>query len=308
MKHKILNCIFTGICCLSLLTSIAMADGYYSSNEYGDETPPEVIQDITISTENVLTPSRPNTSPNVSWNVDSNATSIEDGAVTVSNTSTPHDSGEYSDFISNILSMFGKETFDFEGTPLTPDGNLTLVDDILENESYTVSDKKTVQDKQFLTVQSKNGNYFYLVIDRSGEGENVYFLNLVDESDLLQLMSEETAETTPPMCDCVDKCEVGVIKTDCPVCKTTMSDCAGKAKILPETEKEQIITSEPAPVVEKKSNNMAILTVLLILALVVGGAVWFIKKQKNTAQPQPDYDEEEEEPEVEVENVPEDDE
>ncbi len=305
MKHKILDCIFTGIFCLSLLTSVAMADGYYSSNENGDVTPPEVIEDITILTENVPTPSRPTTQPDVSWNVDSNATSIENGAVTLNETLAPSDSGEYSDFISNILSMFGKETFDFDSEPLTPDGNLTLVDDILQNESYTVSDKKVVQDKQFLTVQSKNGNYFYLVIDRSGEGENVYFLNLVDESDLLQLMSEETA---PPMCDCIDKCEVGAIKIDCSVCKTTMSDCAGKVKIPPETEKEQVVTSEPEPVAEKKSNNTAILTVLLILVLVGGGAVWFIKKQKSTTPPQPDYDEDGEEPEMETENVPEDDE
>ncbi len=308
MKHKILDCIFTGICCLSLLTSVALADGYYSSNENGDVTPPEVIEDITISTENVPTPSRPTTQPDVSWNVDSNATSIENGEVMSNETLAPSDSGEYSDFISNILSMFGKETFDFDGEPLTPDGNLTLVDDILQNESYTVSDKKTVQDKQFLTVQSKNGNYFYLVIDRSGEGENVYFLNLVDESDLMQLVGESEPETTPPLCDCTDKCEVGFIKTDCPVCKTTMSDCAGKVKIPPETEKEQVVTPEPEPVVEKKSNNTAILMVLLILVLVGGGAVWFIKKQKSTTPPKPDCDEDEEEPEMETENVPEDDE
>ena len=66
-------------------------------------------------------------------------------------------------------------------TPLTPDGNLTLVDDIMVEES---------KDKQFVTLQSKNGNYFYLVIDRSGDKENVYFLNLVDEADLMALIVE----------------------------------------------------------------------------------------------------------------------
>jgi hypothetical protein len=58
---------------------------------------------------------------------------------------------------------------------LTPKGNLTLVDDVNTTDSSS---------KQFITLQSKNGNYFYLVIDRSGSKENVYFLNLVDESDL----------------------------------------------------------------------------------------------------------------------------
>ena len=47
-----------------------------------------------------------------------------------------------------------------EPAPLTPEGNLTLVDDI---------DGEQAQNKQFVTMQSKNGNYFYLVIDRDGE-------------------------------------------------------------------------------------------------------------------------------------------
>ncbi len=69
--------------------------------------------------------------------------------------------------------------------PLTPDGNLTLVDDITSEKTG----------KQFITVVSKNGNYFYIIIDRDDEGENtVHFLNLVDEADLLNLMDEEDAQ------------------------------------------------------------------------------------------------------------------
>ena len=68
---------------------------------------------------------------------------------------------------------------------LTPDGNLTLVDDITSEKTG----------KQFITVVSKNGNYFYIIIDRDDEGENtVHFLNLVDEADLLNLMDEEDAQ------------------------------------------------------------------------------------------------------------------
>ena len=68
---------------------------------------------------------------------------------------------------------------------LTPDGNLTLVDDITSEKTG----------KQFITVVSKNGNYFYIIIDRDDEGENtVHFLNQVDEADLLNLMDEEDAQ------------------------------------------------------------------------------------------------------------------
>ena len=70
---------------------------------------------------------------------------------------------------------------------LTPDGNLTLIDGILQSAPYA-SVEEAAENKQFITVQSKNGNYFYIVIDRSGDTENVYFLNLVDEADLMALM------------------------------------------------------------------------------------------------------------------------
>ena len=74
---------------------------------------------------------------------------------------------------------------------LTPDGNLTLVDDYSQIESEG-NDK--VQQKQFLTVTTKSGNTFYIIVDRDGNTDNVHFLNMVDESDLLALLGEEAPE------------------------------------------------------------------------------------------------------------------
>jgi hypothetical protein len=69
-----------------------------------------------------------------------------------------------------------------EPQPLTPDGNLSLVDD-----SFVTS----IGEKQFITIETKNGNFFYIFIDRTGHKENVHFLNLVDELDLLALLDDD---------------------------------------------------------------------------------------------------------------------
>ena len=176
--------------------------------------------------------------------------------------------------------FFGTETDITEDgkSPLafTPDGNLTLIDDFLQIE--VPGDEETEQvDKQFITVQSKNGNTFYIVIDRNGETENVYFLNLVDEADLMALMEGEEGETAVPTCSCTDKCVVGAINTNCEICRTNMSECTGKEPVVePEPEQPTEPVEEPD---EKKSANFLPLIIVLI-AGAGGFAVYWFKFRK----------------------------
>ena len=66
---------------------------------------------------------------------------------------------------------------------LTPDGNAQLMDDVTDNENL-----------QFITVTARDGNEFYIIIDKGAQSENVYFLNTVDESDLAALVEDYAPE------------------------------------------------------------------------------------------------------------------
>ena len=148
---------------------------------------------------------------------------------------------------------------------LTPDGNMNLVDDI---------GSSTGEGKQFITVTTKNGNYFYIIIDRDDKGtETVHFLNLVDEADLMKLMDdEEAAQFAPP----VDE-------------PTTNTE--------PETEPTEPVETEPEtvePEPEKAPNVLP--AIILILAMAGGGGFFLFKKvkgkqkEKEQAKPDPDAD------------------
>ena len=148
-------------------------------------------------------------------------------------------------------------------TALTPDGNLTLVDDVSGEQA---------EDKQFVTVVSKNGNYFYLVIDRAGDRQNVYFLNLVDEEDLLALIEEDKPkqQETPQICKCINLCEEGKIDPNCYLCRNDLTKCTGKP-LTP--------TSTPEP--EKEKNKSMGGIVLLLIVGMVGGGIYYFKVLKN---------------------------
>ena len=149
---------------------------------------------------------------------------------------------------------------------LTPEGNAALVDDFGGN-------------KQLITVTTKAGNYFYILIDRANEDKEtaVHFLNQVDDADLQALL--EDGKAAPETCTCTTKCAAGAVNTNCPVCKTNMTECTG-----PEPEPQEPEETEQPQEDEPKSSGMGVLVVFLVVALIGGGAaLYFFKFKKPKA-------------------------
>ncbi|MBQ8162038.1 MAG: DUF4366 domain-containing protein [Clostridia bacterium] len=141
--------------------------------------------------------------------------------------------------------------------------------------------------KQFITLQSKAGNTFYLVIDydkpidEEAEMYETYFLNLVDERDLLALMSDEEKEEVP---------------TPTPEIIYVTPEPTAVPAPTP-------VVTEPQP--EKKPDQMtAILALAAMVVLGVGAAVFFMKNKgaggKNRADNDFILDEDDEETDEEA--------
>lgn len=123
-----------------------------------------------------------------------------------------------------------------EATPFSVPGNGQLLDDKTDDDT-----------KQFLTIQTKNGNTFFLVLDRSSHTENVYMLSMIDENDLAEFIEDADMqgeqETEPPQV------------------------------VIPETEEEAVETeTETEPEKQPESvNTGAFLALALLLAGGIGG-------------------------------------
>ena len=159
---------------------------------------------------------------------------------------------------------------------LTPEGNLTLVDDYHTNCSDGSG-------QQFITLVSKSGATFYLVIDRNAKGQQtVHFMNLVDEADLLALMEEDAANAYTAEKEAAAQAELDRLKAE---------EEAKKAA-------EEAATAEPPKENKVTKYAGAFLGVVALIALAAGGGFYFYRQQmqkkkaeKEALDPDADYTE-----------------
>ena len=182
---------------------------------------------------------------------------------------------------------------DEETGALTPEGNLTLVDDYH-------TDYSDGSGQQFITLVSKSGNTFYLVIDRNAKGQQtVHFMNLVDEADLLALMEEDAADAYTAEKEAAAQAEQDRLKAE---------EEAKKAA-------EEAAASGSDQTGGNKVTKYAatFLGVLALVGLVAGGGIYTFMKQKQKKQaekealdPDANYTEDKGDFEIPVEDEPED--
>ena len=155
-----------------------------------------------------------------------------------------------------------KETQNNESIPFvddfdlafSPEGNLILVDDFV-----------TSSGKQFMTVMTKAGNTFYIIVDRDADGNrNVHFLNQVDERDLLALMEESEAEEASASLE------------------SEREEKRQSSEPLESTE-----TKEPAINPEENDDQLKkILTIAIPVTVIVGVLIlYLVKKRKSGVRP-----------------------
>lgn len=164
-----------------------------------------------------------------------------------------------------------------------------------EKKEESGEKEKSENGKEFYTIQTASEKVFYLIIDRDGEEEMVYFLTEVTENDLLNVTADNS-ETLPK--------NSAALESAIPVTEGALPNNNGEQETVEEpveepTEDGEENTEEPEPEPEKiEENPMATYIILgVVAAAAIGGGYYFkvVRKKKEEFLDEDDEEDEEEE-------------
>ena len=188
------------------------------------------------------------------------------------------------DMIGGIMSFSSNETPETvqveqpiqQPTPApTPTPEPTPVPRVTETDGngYIVEDTQVLNDgKEFLTMASKDGTTFYMVIDRANDNE-VYLLNKVDNADLMSF-----TETTP---------------SPSPSASPTPS---------PTPTPSPSPSPEPEAAANEAKGGISPI-IIILLALGTGGAIYWFKFKRNSGEAYDDLQTDDAETEAEYDEL-----
>lgn len=195
-----------------------------------------------------------------------------------------------------------------EHTKTDSDGNTVSENSLAEQKKQAMAEaaasekkeeagekEKSETGKEFYTIQTASEKVFYLIIDRDGEEEVVYFLTEVTENDLLNVTADNS-DTLPQ--------NSAALESAIPVTEGALPNNNGEQETEEEAAEEaaedgEENTEEPEPEPEKTGENpMATYAILGIVAVAaIGGGYYFkvVRKKKEEFLDEDDDEEDEEE-------------
>ena len=195
-----------------------------------------------------------------------------------------------------------------EHTKTDSDGNTVFENSLAEQKKQAMAEaaasekkeesgekEKSETGKEFYTIQTASEKVFYLIIDRDGEEEVVYFLTEVTENDLLNVTADNS-DTLPQ--------NSAALESAIPVTEGALPNNNGEQETEEEPAEEaaedgEENTEEPEPEPEKTEENPAATYIILGIVAVaaIGGGYYFkvAKKKKEEFLDEDDEEEDEEE-------------
>ena len=149
-----------------------------------------------------------------------------------------------------------------------------------KNTDQSSDEQTSDKGKEFYMIQTASEKVFYLVIDRDGEDEKVYFLTEISENDLLNTTTDNS-ETLPKNSAALESAiptKDGALSNN--NTDTTAEKTQGTERVEGSTEDGTEETSEPKEDTVKTDNSGFTYIIMGIAAVAVIGVVYVVKSKK----------------------------